>query len=147
MVIAALFAVLFTGTATAAEATAPTTESTSVAAAEWEVNYAVAGTPPSRSELRCAVGPKVEICYQAYGDRWWVRDLEADGASSAVKWENFRNGSFYRNGICVTSLGQGVWGQCNKNYYEDSAVYGFPCTWDRSENKNIDCYTNGWRFQ
>ncbi|WP_007023859.1 hypothetical protein [Saccharomonospora iraqiensis] len=152
MMLAALFAVLLTGTATAAEATSParTTDTTDVAdvtAADYELDYAVAGTPPSRSELRCGSVTAVEICYQAYGDRWWIRDLRADGASAAVDWDNFRNGDLYREGMCVTSLGAGEWGQCNKNYYEDSVVNGYPCVWDRSESDYANCSTSGWRFQ
>jgi hypothetical protein len=45
-------------------------------------------------------------------------------------------GSLYRSGMCVNSLGNGKWGQCNKNYYGNSVLNGFPCVWDRSEDAN-----------
>lgn len=118
-----------------------------VAAAEYEVNVAVAGTLPPRSQLVCASVPAVEICYQPDGDHWWVQDQAADGASAAVHWENFRGGSLYRYGICVNSLGNGNWGQCNKDYYEDSVLNGFPCVWDRGSGADPVCNSSGWRFQ
>ncbi|WP_028662054.1 hypothetical protein [Saccharomonospora saliphila] len=146
MVVAALFTVLLTGTATASMAPTPTPESVDTAAADYELNYAVAGSPAG-ADLVCGSVNAVQVCYQAYGDRWWIRDTAADGASAAVDWDNYRNGSLYREGMCVNSLGQGQWGQCNKNYYEDSTLYGYPCVWDRSESDYASCSTSGWRFQ
>ncbi|WP_216207432.1 hypothetical protein [Amycolatopsis aidingensis] len=144
MAIAALIGAGLPGTAVAAETATP---ASGAAVAEFERNFAVAGNLPSRSELTCHSVPAVEICYQAYGDRWWVQDQLGDGASAVVKWENFRNGSLYRHGMCVNSLGKGKWGQCNKNYYENSVLNGFPCTWDRSSNENLLCNSRGWNFQ
>lgn len=149
MIAAALVAFVLPGSAAAAEDTASVRSVTTsdVSAAAYEVNYAVAGSLPPRSELECHSVPAVEICYQAYGDRWWVQDQASDGASAAVHWENFRGGSLYRTGMCVNSLGKGEWGQCNKNYYEDSVLNGFPCVWDRSESPDAVCNSSGWRFQ
>lgn len=149
MVVAALFGVLLPGTATASENAAPTrtVAASDVAAADYELNYAVAGSRPPRSELACHSVSAVEICYEAYGDRWWIQDQAADSASAVVYWENFRGGSLYRSGMCVNSLGNGKWGQCNKNYYENSVLNGFPCVWDRSEDANAVCNSSGRRFQ
>lgn len=149
MAAAALFAVVMPGIATAAQDTATERKVAAgdVSTAAYEVDYAVAGSLPPRSELTCHSVRAVEICYQAYGDRWWVQDQAADGASAAVHWENFRGGSLYRSGMCVNSLGNGKWGQCNKKYYEDSVLNGFPCVRDRSESPDAVCNSSGWRFQ
>jgi hypothetical protein len=45
-------------------------------------------------------------------------------------------------GLCVTSLGKGKWGHCNKNYYEGSQLYGIPCRWDRSASNTAECDTS-----
>ncbi|MEU3648277.1 hypothetical protein AB0E59_33195 [Lentzea sp. NPDC034063] len=111
------------------------------------VEFAVAGTLPPRSELTCHSYTAVEICYEKGGDHWWVQDQDSDGASAGVYWENIRNGSLYRNGTCITSLGKGNWGQCNKDYYEDSVLNGFPCTWNRSTGGDIVCSSSGYRYQ
>ncbi|WP_017975508.1 hypothetical protein [Actinopolyspora halophila] len=150
MTIAAVLGAAVPGIATAEVERASTVSSvtTGVAAApDAETNYAVAGNLPPRSELVCRSVPAVEICYEASGDHWWVQDQSSDGASAVVYWENFRGGSLYRSGFCVNSLSSGQWGQCNKNYYENSTLNGFPCTWDRSSNENIVCNSSGWRFQ
>ncbi|MGJ7908063.1 hypothetical protein ACOQFL_16480 [Actinopolyspora sp. H202] len=150
MTLAAVFGAAIPGVATAdVERVAPVSSgATGVeAAADAELNYAVAGNLPPRSELVCHSVPAVEICYEAAGDHWWVQDQASDGASAVVYWENLRSGSLYRSGFCVNSLSSGQWGQCNKNYYENSTLNGFPCTWDRSSNENIICSNSGWGFQ
>ncbi|WP_439662049.1 hypothetical protein ACSHWB_11605 [Lentzea sp. HUAS TT2] len=111
------------------------------------VEFAVAGTLPPRSQLTCHSYTAVEICYEKGGDHWWVQDQDSDGASAGVYWENIRNGSLYRNGTCITSLGKGNWGQCNKDYYEDSVLNGFPCTWNRGAGGDIICSSSGYRYQ
>lgn len=118
-----------------------------IGAAADGVEFAVAGTLPPRSQLTCHSYTAVEICYEKGGDHWWVQDQDSDGASAGVYWENIRNGSLYRNGTCITSLGKGNWGQCNKDYYEDSVLNGFPCTWNRSTGGDIVCSTSGYRYQ
>ncbi|MFD4643079.1 hypothetical protein ACFWN2_37615 [Lentzea sp. NPDC058436] len=111
------------------------------------VNFAVAGTLPSRSQLVCHSYTDVEICYEKGGDHWWVQDQDSDGESAGVYWQNYRDGALYRDGWCMTSLGTGNWGQCNKDYYEDSTLYGFPCTWNRSSSNVIECSDTGYRYQ
>jgi hypothetical protein len=110
--------------ATASADTTTAVRATEVSAAADEIDVAVAGTLPPRSQLTCHSVPAVEICY-----------------------ENFRGGSLYRQGICVNSLGKGKWGHCNKNYAENSVLNGFPCIWNRSAGNDAVCNPNGWRFQ
>ncbi|HUQ57465.1 hypothetical protein [Lentzea sp.] len=119
-----------------------------VGAAADGVEFAVAGSLPPRSQLECHSYTAVEICYEKGGDHWWVQDQDSsDNASAGVYWENMRGGSLYRSGFCISSLGNGNWGQCNKNYYEDSVLNGFPCTWNRSTGGDIVCSSSGYRYQ
>ncbi|MDX3657352.1 hypothetical protein PV646_08550 [Streptomyces sp. ID05-26A] len=131
-----------------ASAEAPPVQAVSdVAAAADGIQLAVAGTLPPRSQLTCHSYTAVEICYEKGGDHWWVQDQDSDGASAGVYWENLRNGSLYRNGACISSLGKGNWGQCNKDYYEDSVLNGWPCTWDRSAGGDVELIGTGYRYQ
>jgi len=129
-----------------AETTSVQPTSTVSAAADAELDFAVAGTPPPKSQMECRSYPAVEICYDKAGDYWWVQDQDStDNASSGVYWMNFLNhtgGDLYREGYCITSLGKGNWGRCNKNYYEDSRLYGLACTWNRSASNVIVCNTD-----
>ncbi|MCP2249859.1 hypothetical protein [Lentzea aerocolonigenes] len=134
--------------ATASAETTSVQPMSEFSAAADGVQLAVAGTLPPRSQLECHSVPAVEICYEKSGDHWWVQDQDSsDGASAGVLWQNIRNGSLYRQGWCMTSLGKGKWGQCNKDYYENSTLNGFPCKWDRSNNGPIICARDGWTFQ
>ncbi|HEX6345156.1 hypothetical protein [Umezawaea sp.] len=111
-------------------------------AAEYETDYAVAGSLPLGELLACddlRVG--VQVCLELSGDRWWVLDNDSDGKSAVVDWENYRGGSLYREGRCVNSHGLGVWASCNKNYYEDSTVRGRAGVWNRSTGASPD-YAN-----
>jgi hypothetical protein len=86
---------------------------------------AVPGTPPSGMECPWTEG--VRGCFKKYGDQWWVRDTGTDvTAYAAILWENHlkdASGSWglYRSGECDNGLGDGQWGVCNKDYYEDSS--------------------------
>src|SRR5689334_2746681 len=103
------------------------------AAVPVESNFAVAGTPPSFSANDCTftlVG--VKACFEAGGDKFWVKDTLADGESAGIYWENYVEGQFYRKGECINSLSAGTWGVCNKDFVEGSRVTGLSIRWDRS---------------
>jgi hypothetical protein len=147
MAVVAVLGVLLPATASA-ETTSVQMVSAAPAAAAAERDFAVAGTLPPRSQLECHSYVAVEICYEKGGDHWWVQDQDStDSASAGVYWQNHRNGSLYREGYCITSLGKGKWGHCNKNYYEGSQLYGFPCVWDRSSTDVITCSRDGYQYQ
>ncbi|MEV4658637.1 hypothetical protein [Micromonospora sp. NPDC049301] len=96
------------------------------AAPAYETNYAVRGTPPS-SGLSCRpVSGVLQACFEAYGDKWWLRRDSSAYSGVGIEWENYRNGSLYRNGECVSYLPVGTWGVCNKDYYEDSTLSWAP---------------------
>jgi hypothetical protein len=141
MAVVAVMGALLPATASAETTSVQTMSAVSVATDG--VQLAVAGTLPPRSQLECHSFSPVEICYEKSGDHWWVQDQNSDDrASAGVYWQNYRNGSLYRHGMCVTSLGKGKWGQCNKDYYEGSQLFGMACTWDRSAGNDADCYTD-----
>ncbi len=117
----------------------------SAAAVAVEFNRAVASGPPPQT-LACASTTGALACYQQDGDRWWVQDTASDGASAEAFWENRRNGDLYRHGICRNSLGNGTWGVCNKNYYEDSTIFWTACVYDGSAGTYVGCAPDGWRF-
>jgi hypothetical protein len=128
---AVLILTLLPSTASAASGASPAESHPSggpTAAVAGEFNQAVAGSPPSG--LPCIATTGAIACYQEYGDRWWVKDTALDSASAEAVWENYRNGRLYRSGICRNSLGNGNWGVCNKNYYEDSTIWWRACVYN-----------------
>jgi hypothetical protein len=144
--IAALLMTMLPGTASAsgaAPSNTPTDHYTaSVTAAASEIDQAVAGSPPSG--LPCVATTGATACFEAYGDKWWVKDTDSDSASAEALWQNFRGGSLYRDGICRNSLGNGTWGVCNKNYYEDSSLAFAACVFDVSADDLIRCSDWYW---
>jgi hypothetical protein len=100
------------------------------AAASYEEDTAVAGTPPSFDPNDC-IGLEVSghivmgTCFQPYGDKIWVEDTYGDGYAAVASWVNYLrdasgNWDSYRSGSCTNSLTAGHWGVCNKDFYEDS---------------------------
>lgn len=124
-------------TATAAQEVGAAADEGGASVAAYEVDRAVKGTPPA--DVSCIEVTGAIACFQQYGDKWWVKDTAADGASAVAVWNNYRNGSLYRQGQCENRLGAGTWGVCNKNYYEDSVVEWAACVVDFSENRRIRC--------
>ena len=144
MVSAVLMLMLLPAAALAAPSDAPVDSHPSggvTAAVATEYDRAVASGPPS-STLPCIPTLGALACYQAYGDRWYVQDTRADGASAEAFWQNYRGGNLYREGICRNSLGNGKWGVCNKNYYENSFIRWAACVYNGSTGEVVRC--SGW---
>ncbi|EID52706.1 hypothetical protein [Saccharomonospora xinjiangensis] len=135
--VAALILALLPATASAGQES-PAAGEDRVSVNAYELDLAVAGTPPS-SGLVCKSVTGAYACFEHYGDKWWVKDTATDGASAVVIWDNYRNGSLYRQGECQNRLGSGQWGVCNKNYYEDSTLDWVVCVFDVSEGRLIRC--------
>ncbi|EIE98562.1 hypothetical protein [Saccharomonospora glauca] len=133
--VAALALAFLPTTATAAQELAADGEGASVAA--YEIDKAKKGTPPSSGVICPPDIPGARVCFEPYGDKWWVKDTAADGASAVVTWRNYRNGSLYRSGQCENRMGSGTWGVCNKNYYEGSDLLFQIHVYDFSEGKEI----------
>jgi len=112
----------------------------SAAAVAVEFNRAVASGQSPMST--CASTTGALACYYQASDTWYVQDTAADGASAEARWENYRNDDLYRSGICRNSLGNGNWGACNKNYYEDSTLWWRACVYNGSAGTLVRC--SGW---
>ena len=94
------------------------------AAAAWEYNDAVASSGPS-GEYTCYSITGATACYKPYGDIFYVKDTAADSASATAMWyQNYNRDWNYwdRQGECRNKLGNGKWGQCNKDFDEEGFV-------------------------
>jgi hypothetical protein len=65
-----------------------------------------------------------QACYVPSVERIYVYDAWKDGHGVSAQWENYLrdpNGNWvlYRRGYCTNSLGEGNWGYCQKNFYQD----------------------------
>jgi hypothetical protein len=79
---------------------------------EW--NDAVAGSLPD-TDLACVWSEGSEVCIEAYGDKIYVKDIKADGASAVARWFT----DYGRWGTCRNALGAGKWGVCDKDFKEN----------------------------
>jgi hypothetical protein len=111
-----------------------------------EINKAT-GTGITISPLNCAkiydlnfpslyIG---RVCVQPEGDILHVEDNSADGHSIALRWENYYQGSLYRQGACVESRMAGSSGLCNKDYHEGSRLAIKACLWESATNTQLRC--------
>ena len=91
-----------------------------------ENNSAVAGTPPQFTSGECITYTGAKACFDKATDNFWVLDSLADGHSARNAWGNWLwDGSkwqYYRYGDCTNSLGNGHWGVCDKDLYENSST-------------------------
>lgn len=113
----------------------------------YEWNTAVAGTPPSG--LPCASMTGATACFEANGDRMWVKDTSADGHSATLSWENWYAEPMFdpvlnRYGSCVNKLGNGKWGVCNKDLPEGSFVDFEACVYDAGSGAWYGCSSSRW---
>lgn len=117
-------------------------------AIEFELDYGtkVSGGPPSATRCTDAIA-EVKVCYEPYGDKWWVQDRKSDGKSAIVEWQNRTSVRLHRYGRCVNSHGTGTWAVCNKNYYEDSNITGYQGVWNRSSGADPVLYNPRTTFQ
>jgi hypothetical protein len=82
-------------------------------------------------------------CFEDYGDKFYVYDGDADGASAAAYWWT----DYGRSGICYNSNQAGTWAECNYNMREDGVVYWQTCYQNRSAGGNLVCTsTVVWRY-
>ncbi|WP_157596620.1 hypothetical protein [Saccharomonospora saliphila] len=87
----------------------------------YEIDYGTTGG--SRGDCVRIFTDRMSMCFQDYGDVFWVKDDWADGRSAVVRWKNYRDGILYREGECRNSSGAGTWVKCNKNFYEGSDIW------------------------
>jgi hypothetical protein len=64
------------------------------------------------------------VCFEFYGDRWWIHDIVHDNGELYLDWQNqLWDGSgwvTYRHGRCVATV-EDSWRVCNKDYYEQTS--------------------------
>ncbi|MGW4466166.1 hypothetical protein [Micromonospora sp. NPDC004704] len=94
---------------------------TAASAADYETDYVVPTTTPIVGP--CLVIQEAEGCFKEYGDQWSIRSWTS--GTVRVEWQNqLWDGSqwvLYRIGGCISNLGYGQSGVCNKDYYESSS--------------------------
>jgi hypothetical protein len=105
----------------------PNRDTVSATAAENDnaVNTADSPPYPGVSADDCTGNYLVDTCFQKYGDKIWVRDLDPDNLYVYAYWENYLRDSsgtwrLYRWGRCEDHLGYAAtWTYCDKSFYED----------------------------
>lgn len=100
------------------------------AAADEEYNKAVSRTNWGAWDVCVDSGTVngktlAKACFKKHGDYFFVKDELADGDSVYVLWTNqLRTSSggwaTYREGRCEFYGGNPNWGQCNKDFYENT---------------------------
>ncbi|MFF0745482.1 hypothetical protein ACFYVL_34290 [Streptomyces sp. NPDC004111] len=106
------------------------------AADKWQHGTKI--SDPNVPYWRCVGDSYVDVCFVPDGDRIYVHDAKADGASAVADWRNYKKWNdpgVYRTGQCVNSNGAGTWVVCNKNFYEDGSVVLNARTYDFGSSK------------
>jgi hypothetical protein len=109
-------------------------------ASTYEWNTAVPGSVPSG--LPCIDRAGAKACFQADGDKLWVKDTSADGHSATASWEEWwqaLDSSVARQGSCVNKLGAGTWGVCNKDFPEGDTIKFSACVYDSADGTWHGC--------
>jgi hypothetical protein len=57
-------------------------------------------------------------CFQAYGDKFFLKDTTANAMSAGVVWKT----SYGREGTCVNVHGKGKWVVCEYNMRESGTI-------------------------
>ena len=91
----------------------------SASAGGLEVDLAKAGGPSGNYSYKCLSNARVKACFQPAGDIFFVQDRKKDGQASSVDWILAAGD---RKGQCITKLGKGKTGHCNKNLPENRTV-------------------------
>jgi hypothetical protein len=81
-----------------------------------ETDYAQPSGGPTGSYSCNTWHPHVTVCFRPEGDDIWVLDKLADGHSAVGEWRLRTTSTVYRTGSCVSQLGKGYWGYCNKDF-------------------------------
>jgi hypothetical protein len=76
-------------------------------------------------------------CFEDYGDKFYVYDGDADGASAAAYWWT----NYGRSGVCYNSNQAGTWAECNYDMREGGVVYWRTCYQNRSAGGDLQCTT------
>ncbi|UVS78712.1 MULTISPECIES: hypothetical protein [Actinokineospora] len=89
------------------------------ASVEWEVNYALPGTPPDSVSCTSDSFYAGVVCWEAHGDIVWV--YSGYTHVTAWWWNYYPSDSvLHRQGKCVSN--RSGWAYCNKNMHERSLI-------------------------
>ena len=95
------------------------------------------GNPPRG--LPCADnGSGAKACFQAKGDRMWVKDDAIDGASAVGVWQEYTGDAGWSKGYCRNKLGFGHWGACRLHFIEGSYVKWWAAEYDAQTSSWTD---------
>jgi hypothetical protein len=118
----------------------PTTTAMAAGLPTPEINKAVAtSTNNVPAGLTCLHDARAEGCFDPDGDIFYVVDTDSDGASAVLHWQEKPNVQTNpdRDGECISSLGSGVVGECNKNLPENRQVSWYMTAEDLSTGKTV----------
>jgi hypothetical protein len=87
-------------------------------AASPELDFAKSAPEGPEPGSPCISNVRVKACFQADGDKIYIKDMKADGDAWYVDWA-IRGG---RWGQCATKLGAGKWGVCDKDFPENQLI-------------------------
>ncbi|TXR91999.1 hypothetical protein EAO73_35500 [Streptomyces sp. col6] len=97
--------------------------SPSIASAAYygsETDYATSSYPADVDQHWEYIGiTGVGVSFTGLGDWFKVHDTKKDGYAAVVEWHDV-DGT--RSGACVSKLGGGTSGGCNKNFYEGHEI-------------------------
>lgn len=99
--------------------------------ADFELDYAQQHpwTSPDKDCFYVPYG--VEACVQPHGDVLWLKDLNYDGNSVRLRWEDL-DGDRY--GLCVGNKGVDAgWQRCNKNLPENHRIEWYATYYDHDD--------------
>ncbi|MDQ1027777.1 hypothetical protein QF035_005359 [Streptomyces umbrinus] len=93
--------------------------SAATTAAEFDETVLKPEGPPSAPHSECETTPKIKVCFEAGGDKIWLKDLNGGDIYPAKTNWSIRGG---RYGQCAGTHTAGKWGVCNKNFPENKTI-------------------------
>jgi hypothetical protein len=90
-----------------------------------------AGAPAAKHKKKCVGNDAgAYVCFQAYGDKFFLKDTAENAMSAAVVWKT----SYGREGECRNVHGKNKWVVCEYNMRESGTVRFWSVDVDRETN-------------
>ena len=105
----------------------------------------VGGSGPEDSRA-CALSDwNATACFESYGERFWLKDEDADGLPVAIKWSYSNPGYTSRSGVIYNDHGKAAgWTNVNKSFEEHGQIYYSLCDFDVPTKRTSNCWGTGW---
>ncbi len=88
----------------------------------------------------------VQVCWDDYGEKFWVKDTKADGRRSGAMFElRAANGDSQLVGLCYNTLGNGTTAKCDFDFPEGRDIYIWAGTCDAGNPQGCDTQLT-WKF-